>query len=250
MRNMISKRTTINDNKMIIISSSPNRSSAGTGVAFYAIGKIFKFFYFTQSPRRRQLFKNANPAIPLPPEPIITRWGTWLEACEYYADHFESVKSVIDLLDENDAESIRESKKNLSLPNIQNQLANFMCIVSGIKVLETKGLELKEYLSVVENVRMMVNSLDKPEYKEKLERILLRNTGFESLMQIKNILYGNPHNENVGTEYVKALPPSLIAIFKFSVVTSVDVERSFSTYKSVSQPRKDGHSHLKILRDI
>lgn len=174
----------------------------------------------------------------MPPEPIITRWGTWLEACEYYAENFEPVKLAIDGLDENDAESIRDAKKILSSPDIlQNQLAfikaNFMCIVSGIKILETKGLELKEYLNVIENVRLTLNSLDKPDYKEKFKRILLRNVGFDSLMQLKDILYGNPLNESARTEYVKALSPSIIAMFKYSVVTSVDVERSFSTYKSV-----------------
>jgi hypothetical protein len=29
------------------------------------------------------------PGIPLPPQPVLTRWGTWLDAAMYYADNFE-----------------------------------------------------------------------------------------------------------------------------------------------------------------
>jgi len=39
------------------------------------VKKIFK-----KSPSRVQIFKTHAPNIPLPPEPVITRWGTWLNA--------------------------------------------------------------------------------------------------------------------------------------------------------------------------
>jgi len=35
---------------------------------------------FLKSPYRVAFFKNEAPGLPLPPEPIITRWGTWLNA--------------------------------------------------------------------------------------------------------------------------------------------------------------------------
>ncbi|XP_054745659.1 uncharacterized protein LOC129250819 [Anastrepha obliqua] len=50
---------------------------------------------FVKSAARRQLVKQANPNITLPPEPIVTRWGTWLQACDYYADKFDALKSVV-----------------------------------------------------------------------------------------------------------------------------------------------------------
>ena len=34
-------------------------------------------------------------AIPLPPQPIITRWGSWLEACEYYYIYLPDVIEVV-----------------------------------------------------------------------------------------------------------------------------------------------------------
>jgi hypothetical protein len=39
---------------------------------------------FIKSPLRVQQFKEEAPALPLPPQPIVTRWGTWLDAANYY----------------------------------------------------------------------------------------------------------------------------------------------------------------------
>lgn len=42
-----------------------------------------------------KLFKQIAPGIPLPPRPIITRWGTWLKANEYYKNHMSAVVEVL-----------------------------------------------------------------------------------------------------------------------------------------------------------
>lgn len=49
---------------------------------------------FLKSPLRVQRYKDVLPNIPLPPEPVLTRWGTWLEAAFFYADNFDSIKQV------------------------------------------------------------------------------------------------------------------------------------------------------------
>ena len=35
---------------------------------------------FSKAPYRIQLYKEMKPNTHLPPQPIITRWGTWLES--------------------------------------------------------------------------------------------------------------------------------------------------------------------------
>jgi hypothetical protein len=42
------------------------------------VKKIFK-----KSPKRINIFKEKYPEIPLPPNPILTRWGTWINASLY-----------------------------------------------------------------------------------------------------------------------------------------------------------------------
>ena len=39
----------------------------------------------------RNLFSDIGP----PPTPIITRWGTWLDAVKYYGLNFQLIKSII-----------------------------------------------------------------------------------------------------------------------------------------------------------
>lgn len=62
---------------------------------------------FVKAPARVHFFKEENPGVPLPPEPCITRWGTWLEACFYYAEHFEVYQRFIPRLNAEDSEAIK-----------------------------------------------------------------------------------------------------------------------------------------------
>ena len=43
---------------------------------------------FLKAPSRILKFKEMHPDIPLPPEPVLTRWGTWLAAVEYYCEYY------------------------------------------------------------------------------------------------------------------------------------------------------------------
>jgi hypothetical protein len=61
---------------------------------------------FVKSPARKELFKNKGPDTPLPPTPVIIRWGTWLDATVYYAENFEIFCSVVNEFDGDDASSI------------------------------------------------------------------------------------------------------------------------------------------------
>lgn len=39
---------------------------------------------FSKAPSRIRIFEEKANGIPLPPQPVITRWGTWLNAVNYY----------------------------------------------------------------------------------------------------------------------------------------------------------------------
>lgn len=49
---------------------------------------------FIKAPLRVQHYKNVLPDVPLPPEPVLTRWGTWIEAAIFYANNFDEIRSV------------------------------------------------------------------------------------------------------------------------------------------------------------
>lgn len=96
------------------------------------------------------------PNLELPPKPVITRWGTWIEAAMYYADHFANIKSFLSELDPKDAKSIGKAQDAIAIPNLKNELAfirsNFACIVSGIKNLQGTGMPISNSLEIFEKV--------------------------------------------------------------------------------------------------
>ena len=60
---------------------------------FISCGKLA----FHKSDMRKNLLTQNN--LPMTPQPITTRWGTWIKATEYYANNFESFCSLINALD-------------------------------------------------------------------------------------------------------------------------------------------------------
>lgn len=98
-----------------------------------AMKKIFR-----KCPSRILFFKQHCPDIPLPPSPVVTRWGTWLEAAEYYADHFNSIKDVVQLLNDEDAACIPKAKELLENIQLKENLgalkAHYVFLVEPIKM--------------------------------------------------------------------------------------------------------------------
>lgn len=175
----------------------------------------------------------------MPPEPIFTRFGTWLKAAEYYCDNFDSVRSVVDLLNCGDAESIRKAKELFASTEIKTQLSyiksNFGTIAHTITKLETPGIELIESIVSIERLLSKMDTLTRKEFSNKLTAIIARNIGFETLREIRNVLY---EGTNTGNQFIENLSPAEIAMFKYAPTTSIDAERSFSIYKQVFNDRR------------
>lgn len=110
-----------------------------------------------KSPLRVQVFREKLPDIPLPPEPVVTRWGTWLEAACYYADHFESFKNVVLEFPDSASEAVRECQTVLNDLTVEQNLAfikaNYSFVSHAIKKLETKGLALTDSLQIIDEFK-------------------------------------------------------------------------------------------------
>jgi len=84
---------------------------------------------FLKAPFRTLLFKEEEAlGINLPPQPIITRWGAWINAASYYCENFVEVKKVIQLLNSNDFFSIEQAQHLLSGSSMET---NFVFIHSN-----------------------------------------------------------------------------------------------------------------------
>ena len=64
-----------------------------------------------KAPASDQVYKDCLPEVSLPPEPVASRWGTWLKPV-LSKKHFNGVKEVVGRL-EDDYACVSESKKNV-----------------------------------------------------------------------------------------------------------------------------------------
>lgn len=156
------------------------------------IKKIFK-----KAPSRLLFFKTEAPNLPLPPEPVITRWGTWINAAVYYCEHFDAIFNIVNQLDSDNALSIKNAKKYLAKPNIKNDLiyikSNFSHIPTSITKLQTEGVSLADSIKIVDNLSVAMKHLTGTTGKNiciKMENVLKKNVGLDMLKKIKSILIG------------------------------------------------------------
>lgn len=103
---------------------------------------------FAKAPTRINVFKEKLPNVPLPPKPILTRWGRWIEAAQYYAKHFEAVQDVLGGFDSAEAAGISIAQTEFNSEGIKEDLVYvstiFGCIPPAITELETRGKLLGE----------------------------------------------------------------------------------------------------------
>uniref|UniRef100_A0A8D8R275 DUF659 domain-containing protein n=1 Tax=Cacopsylla melanoneura TaxID=428564 RepID=A0A8D8R275_9HEMI len=191
---------------------------------------------FLKAPNRVEVFRKNLPGVPLPPEPVITRWGTWLSAVGYYVKHFAGFKQVVLELEE-DAVSVKTAKEILADPKLLPQLVfidqNFKDIPETIdalqsqKILFVSGVEKMKKISEKKYPGPIGNKIN-----QKVEAVLRRNCGWEEMKNIAKVQEGNEGQLKEGWCI------NDVIVMKFAPVTSADVERSFSKMKYVLSDRR------------
>jgi len=84
---------------------------------------------FLKAPIRINTFKELYPDLSLPPQPVITRWGTWLEGADYYRKNLGSIKNVLSELDSSSAMAIEQAKAVMEQHTLKkNGLHFFKCL--------------------------------------------------------------------------------------------------------------------------
>lgn len=202
---------------------------------------------FLKSPHRQSLFKSMYPQLSLPPEPVITRWGTWLEAASYYFCYFEEVKAVVMALKSADAEAIATSQELLKCDNLYEDLkfihSHFSRIHLAIRDLQADmgdSFNIVSAINIVFDLRQYVFIIPRcpaaEEVQRKLVKVLSGNPGFKTIHRITDLLT----RKEVDFSEDGLVIPSLkhYHLFEFAPITSVDVERSFSIYKWIYAERR------------
>lgn len=208
---------------------------------------------FLKCPSRIEIFRKVLPNINLPPQPIITRWGTWINAAIYYCENIQKIRNVIEQFDTDDAVSILQAKEVLSEKSLDSSLiyikSNFKILATAIENLEKSGMTLFDAINIVKNVEQSLKSNQNDKgiaVFKKFQKVIQNNKGFGILCTISNILNGE--DNTIKTE--ENLTPDDLTYFKYAPITSVDVERSFSKYKQFLTDRRRSMHFENISKTI
>ena len=113
---------------------------------------------FLKAPKRVDAFKKHLPGVSLPPEPVSTRWGTWLSAVTWYVKNFEGFKAVVTELD-NDSLAIENAKKVIASPGLMAKLlyieSNFKSIPLTIEQLQGQDELLTTSVAKMQDISKM-----------------------------------------------------------------------------------------------
>lgn len=205
-----------------------------------------------KSNERRNSFKQMFPQLTLPPEPVRTRWGQWINSIEWYTKHFVNFCEFVSELESKESVAIENAKtlistKKSSLVCDMTYLnANFSSLPQLIKKLEADGTLLFESFQLLESAFKEIKQL-KGKYSakinEKLDYILKDNPGYAKMKAINAIISG----DNIDLDkFGINLSSAEIAAFKWSPITTCDVERSFSKYKFILNDRRFNLSEIHL----
>jgi len=148
------------------------------------------------------------PDVPLPPEPVITKWGgeTWLNAAMFYADHFKTFKNVLENLDD-DAISVGKLKSLVNNNVVKCGLAFFKLYLSNLTTkltnLEESNSQLLNSLNMfskIENILINIPSPHGKIIKDKFTYALDKNDGFKTIKTYSEVIAGNL-NVNLDTKH-------------------------------------------------
>ena len=166
-----------------------------------------------RSKDRKELFAS----IGYPPQPVVTRWATWLKAAFYCAEKLPDVRCIVESFDGNGL-LVQREKKSVANPQLPFDL---MVIKpdyqSLVEVLERcEGMEYT-IAKASQDLQALSFSEDMASVKTYLEKRLQKNSGLQEIVGLTR----------------KDVVTSLYVRLQQCTATSVSVERSFSILKKL-----------------
>jgi hypothetical protein len=133
---------------------------------------------FLKAPLRVEKFKQEAPSLSVPPKPVLTRWGTWLDAAMYYCGNYSTIEKIVSELNSNEASSVKFVKELFS-SDLSGKLAyiksNFMTVSKTIAHLEAVGVEMNDVLDIVKSAECALEQARgkvAENVKNKLKKVL------------------------------------------------------------------------------
>lgn len=206
---------------------------------------------FLKSPARVTLYSEKM-KCELPPNVVVTRWGTWIKADSFFAVHFTNFAELITELP-NDSQHVGKLKTLVQKQNLPTDLAFIQTYLSflpeKILKLETRGLSLHDQVEIMEHVRQkiqMVPGTRGYQLQRKLEDVLSKNEGFALLREL-NVSFLDDSHQVTSTI---SRDPRVLSAYSFAPLVSVDLERSFSGYKLILTDRRHQFTQENLSKHL
>jgi len=179
----------------------------------------------TNSPKRRRSFKEIT-GLCVPKQPIITRWGTWLETSFFYAKNFDKMCLFIEQLRETKNKSIIKLKKLIE--NQKQEIRDEIKGLTAFEILTDSIIQIqKDDLSVDKQIKII-----------KSIHSHLKDTPY-ALNKLKSSLTKNPDINYFNSNNVSN-------VYKYAQLTTAPVERSFSRLNNMITDQRLGLTKANI----
>ena len=167
---------------------------------------------------RRSLFAAAG--LSAPPQPILTRWGTWLEASFFYAENFKIVEKIVSSF-EDGGKVVERAKEAIADRDVFSELrqifSNYREIAVLIKEITNSSNTI---VAAVEAIQNLCFNDDPCQIKQYIQKRLAAGSA------ILKIVDGS----------AAKLPehcPTEVALLQETQPTSASVKRFFSILKNL-----------------
>ena len=161
---------------------------------------------------RAEIFEN----IGLPPDVIISRWGTWMNAVKYYCKHLTNIREKVSKFKkdgkivENAKTIVLDKSLDMKLTEIHRE---YMCLVNLLEETEQSEFTISIFMEKIKNISFENDPADIKQYIEK-------RLSKSDISKIKN-------------NYSTNLSPEEISLLLSAPCSNSSVERSFSRLKKL-----------------
>ena len=175
---------------------------------------------------RKKDFHDAG--LPSPPDPVITRWATWLRAALYYSDNLPAVRTIVNnwtsagLL-------VSRAKDAINVEGLVSDLVKinqYRTLAANVEFLKGSACTITKAHGPLKNMQFDDDPCAIKDYINKR----LSNSDLETIINCTNL----------------TIDPTSYALLQKAQPTSAAVERSFSMLNKL--PRKDRKIDVKNVK--
>ena len=102
---------------------------------------------------RKNDFREAG--LPSPPEPVITRWATWLRAALYYSENLPAVRTIVNNWTSGGL-SVSRAEDAVNVDDLMPDLVRtnqYRILAANVELLEASDCTMTEAYELLKNIR-------------------------------------------------------------------------------------------------